>query len=353
MKSLNNYILEGIYGNLGIDSAIDKEALRDWIVNSYCPSVNNNLKSEGIIVGDKAGDPIINTSLTFQIITDPDYDVAPDGVLPEYCKNILFSKPVSHIEVKSDKRNPLRSFSNLPKDLHTDTVPVLGYNLTTIGLSGDYDTLDFSDIKSKIILYICKGINIKQILNITNCDRISFVGFTDLADVNTVLSTFKNCKFDSNQVHFDNPSNIQSSISLKTTSQSISEYIQLIQKLGLYCHISDADRHLFKPAKLPLRGYSGYIWLDINLYENLSYGFFKDINPNIIKLIKLTDNRNKNKNSIIPEENLKELPKGVMLCIPYDFRRVESVNYYRGFCDTLGAVVWTDYLRRCICFVKK
>lgn len=156
MKSLNNYISEGIYGNLGISDDIDKEILKEWIVDNYYPSVNNGLRSKEIIVGDKDGNPVINTGMEFQINTDPKYNVAPDGVLPECCKNLVFNKPISHIVVKSDKHNPFRSFSNLPKCLHTDTVPVMGGQITPIALCGDYDTLDFGISNQKSHLHFIK-----------------------------------------------------------------------------------------------------------------------------------------------------------------------------------------------------
>lgn len=180
--------------------------------------------------------------------------------------------------------------------------------------------------------------------------------FTDLADINAILRTFKKCVFNQFQIYLTTPPNIQNDICLKTTTQSLSEYVRLIQKLGLYGRMLEIDRIIFKKLKLPLQKDQGCILFDGNRYNKLSYDFFKDINPNIIKLIKITNScyRDRNKNIIIPEENLRELPKGVMLqiSIPYDLNNVATKNYYEELSNTLGAVTYIDYFQRIICFVK-
>ncbi len=346
MKSLNNYISEGLFGNLGIDTEIDKEALKDWIVNNYGPSVNNGgRKPEKIIIGDKDGVPIIDVSSVLQINTNPEYSVAPDGVLPEYCKQILFNRSFNHIRVDSDKRNPFRSFKNLPSALKTDKEN----SIIFVDLNGDYDTLDFGDIKSYVVLNINKGVTVKRISNIAHSSGLSFSGFSNLADINAILGSFDNCKFSSENIHIYKEDNIK----IKTTPQSLSDYVTYVQKLGLYYIIKDTTRPVFNQAGLKLNRNPGYLNFDIPSYSNMSFEFLKYIDPTKIQLISLNDFRRKD--IIIPEEDLKSLPRGVLLSIPWVSSMTDELAYYENLKDALGAVVFTEknFSFSYIYFVKK
>lgn len=344
MKSLNNYISEGIYGNLGIDTAIEKEARRDWVVNSYCPSIG--LDPEEIIFRDEDEIPIIpaiaKIGMKFQINTNPEYDVAPNGMLPEYCKQILFTLFMrdvdSHIDVYSDKRNPLKSFKNLPNILNTDKENIV----VSVNLNGNYDTLDFRDIKSNIVLTINKGVTVKRISNIAHCSELIFKDFTDLADISAVLNSFNNCKFTAKQIYINTPS----SIKIKTTPQSLSDCVTLVQKLGLYYPINYAVkttiRPIFSEAGVKLNNNSGCLYFDVFSYQNMSFEFLKYIDPAKIQFISLNDYRSNHNGLIIPEDDLKSLPRGVMISIPWDPSMTSELAYYEGLQDKLGAAAFPD-----------
>lgn len=309
MKSLNKYVSESLYSNLGIDDAIDNEALNDWL-KRYQDSLDNQIVLKS--VGDKLKieyDPFA-MGCGFIINTDPKFNLAPGGELPDYCKDIEFTKPVYSIGIISDPSNPLKSFGNIPDIFVTDIFVKPKFAPTIYIKEGIINDLDFNnssvssvslDIDLRKVTVHGQIKNIKKLCNLT-------VRYNNLESVINLFNSFY--KVNTNSFSRLELAQKNAAVAVKVRGDLLNDYVAAIQKNRLYIRNADIARKYDKIcAKM---GWSIKPKGVLNLcdFTTCDIKFLKNINPTKINVINIMYSL-----STYPVDDLRLLPKGVLLSL--------------------------------------
>ena len=318
MQSLKQAIQESIYGNLGIDKDVEQLAFIDWAKN-YADSVadKHSVVDSNMTFNNKNNIPTV-VGKSFVINTDPEYNVAPNGELPEYCKDLKFAGYGIDLWVYSDKRNPLRSFKNIPSALKLDAA-----NYTNcIHLFGEYDTLDFSDIKCRVEIGLGSNFKVNQITGLSNVIDIYFFNKITLDKLNDILRACKDCDFTTkgnfnSDIYITKISRVRKNGTVKISNpKQIVEYIKLVQDKAINLkYLSLSSKILSEPYHTwhVDEGYCIDLSFenDIWYYYNISdTSFLSAVDPKKVKYIKLPE-------CYLTEKDLENLPEGVVLIITW------------------------------------
>lgn len=318
MRTLKQILQENIYGNLGIDKDVEQLAFLDWAKN-YADSVadKQDLADSNMTFNNKNNIPIVDGK-SFIINTDPKYEVAPNGELPDYCKDLKFMRYGIDLWVYSDKRNPLRSFKNIPSALKLD---VENYT-NCIHLFGEYDTLDFSDIKCKIEIGLGSDFKVNQITGLSNVSDIYFFNKITLDKLNDILRACKDCDF-TTKGNFDSVariakiSRVRKNGTVKISNpKQLAEYIKLVQEKTINLKYLSLSSEILSEPYHTWHADGGYC-IDLSLendiwanYKISDTSFLSAVDPKKVKYIKLPE-------CYLTEKDLENLPEGVVLIITW------------------------------------
>ena len=265
MKTLNTYITENIYSNLGIDSAIDNETINNWLaiynaqykVDSMFVLRNDN----GVITGNSCN----------MIIADP--RLLEDGHLPK----LNFKLRTDDYLVISIRCPEFRSFENLPEvtrlciDIDSDRITgVKDLDFSTIKNCKYLDISIYGNTGLKSIGKIAQKINLLKLINVDNTPALldSMSGNIFATYNKKVYTKGLNIAYDFTK----NPSDIKSlntffkknrftgSTILNFEQSKITDFSWLdsvkckIESLYIYC---------------PTIGTDGKVSLDLNIYDDI------------------------------------------------------------------------------------
>lgn len=354
MRQLKQVLQESIYGNLGIDKDIERAQLIEWAKN-YADSVADKQDlADSNMTFNKNNTPTVDGK-SFIINTDPEYNIAPNGELPEFCKDLNFARYGIDLWVYSDKRNPLRSFKNIPAALKLD-VP----NYTNcIHLFGEYDTLDFSDIKCKVEIGLDSKFKANTITGLSNVSDIYFFNKITLDKLNDILRTCKDCDFTVNKDDFASIPHITKIARVKkagtvkiSNSKQIAEYIKLAQDKTIDLRYVGLDSAMLSEPYHAWHVDGGYcielslenpIWYSYNISDG---SFLSAIDPKKVKYVKLPE-------CYLTEKDLENLPEGVILIITWAGHMFnKNINLRKHYDNITGYDVLVDNYNGYI-YIKK
>lgn len=338
MKSLNTYLTEGIYNNLGIDDEIAYSELREWC-QSYARAIGLDDINKIFVNGHTSGRPVINTKIylsqglfldRFLIDTDPKYDLAPKGELPDYCRALTFNSETNlGILVKSNSKNPLRNFNNIPWSIGTSK-----NNISTkeIILTGVYDVIDFDNIKCEVILKIRDCKKIKQIKNIHNFKGL-YLKVDSFDTAVDILNSFTGCKLKKDAIVLLDASKYDDDLTI--SGKQLEAYTAAAAKLGFIS--SNPLREVTDTLKKEkqntyLKNEYNTLWL--NQFSVTDYSFLKTLDP-VYDVVAIEDNSRE-----ISESELRNLPANIMISITTRNMRT-LYNKYRAY-DFIDVYIMTS-----------
>ena len=320
MKTLFQHITEGLYNNLGIDTAVDKELLRDWLLRY---STSFGAPGDRILTRNTGAVSIVPTAdiRDFVIRTEPESALVPDGVLPEYCKDITFTKSPWGIAIWSDSRNPLKTLDNIPNQILKQTRSIFTINIEK-GVINDLDFSAIGDIELDLVVTLTQAKIRGQLKNIGCLDRLT-VMYDDLNDVVKLFNSFKNVK--TTRKFYVRLSNINGN-DTKVTGDVLSDYVTAITKAKMY-DVNPTNLRHYKDWDSSCEW--GVKPKSIIAFDYFAVGdmkFLKDVDPKKINVIGI----------LKPEttysiDELRLLPKGVILALSTIMKNYRpDVGYFTG-----------------------
>lgn len=331
MKSLNKYVSESLYDNIGVSTAIDKENLNNWL-KRYQDSLDNQIALKS--VDDKLKiepDPFVGSA--FIINTDPKFNLAPSGVLPDYCKYIEFTKPVYNIDVISDPRNPLKSFDNIP-EVFINSRFVVPKIYIKEGIINDFD---FSNINAVSLDIDLKNVTVHgQIKNIKKLCSIT-VKYDNVESVINLFNSFYKVNTDS----FTQLELLQknASATVKASGDLLNNYVTAIQKTKLYIRNVDVLKRYNKICTKMGWSIKPKGVLNLCDFTTCDMKFLKSINPTKINVINIWYSL-----STYSIDELRLLPKGVLLSLDryHSAPRYIDQDFFKNLPKDEFAVKCTD-----------
>lgn len=309
MRSLNTYLTENIYSNLGIDDEIAFSEVREWC-KSYARAIGLSNTNKIFAGTHTSGWPIINSNTPqyqgdFVIDTDPKYNLAPGGELPNYCKSLAFEPKLDFdILVKSNPKNPLKNFNNTPLSIDISKNCI---SVKSIILTGDYDTIDFDNIKCGVTLKIRNCNKIKQIKNIHDFEGL-YLDVNSIADATDVLNSFTGCKLKKDPIIRLYIPKISGDLTV--SGKQLEAYTKAAVRLGFINSISFWDvTDVLKRYKLHAYLKAKYTTLWLEQFNVTDCSFLKTLDP-VYDVVAFADNGRE-----ISESELRDLPAGIILYI--------------------------------------
>lgn len=304
MQTLFQHINEGLYGNLGIDTEIDKEVLRDWLLRY---STSFGAQGDRILYQRDGVVSIVPTAdiKDFVIRTEPERDLVPDGVLPEYCKDITFTKNPWSIAIWSDSRNPLKSLDNIPNQILTQRRSRFTINIEK-GVVNDLDFGAIGNTELDLVVNLTQAKVLGQLKNIGCLDRLMVV-YDDLNDVVRLYNVFKNVK--TAKTFYVRLSNIIG-LDTKVSGDVLSDYVTAITKAKMYDVNPTNIRHYKDWDSSCGWGVHPKSVLGFDYFAVGDLKFLKDVDPKKINVVTVLKPK-----ATYSIDELRLLPKGVMLAL--------------------------------------
>lgn len=271
----------------------------------------------------------------FVIRTEPERDLVPDGVLPEYCKNITFTKDPWSIAIWSDSRNPLRSLDNIPEQILKQQRTTFSINIEK-GVVNDLDFSAIGNTELDLTVNLTQAKVLGQLKNIGCLYRLTII-YDDLNDVVRLYNSFKNVKTTKKfYVRLNNPNKPNGFY--KVSGDVLSDYVTAITKAKMYEINPNIIRYYKDWDSSRGWGVKPKSILGFDYFAVGDLKFLKYVDPKKINVV----------NILMPEktypiDELRLLPKGVMLLIGTFIKEYyPDVDYFTSLSPNEFIVETTD-----------